>query len=146
MPIPAFNEHGFLPVGIHDCTLAELKARFGSFSDRRPQLYSKLEAFLSAARASRIVQSVLVDGSFVTSSLEPNDIDLILVLAAAHDFSADLLPDEYNVLSKRRVYRKYGFDLLVASAGSEPYRRYVTFFQQIRFEPARAKGILRVTL
>jgi len=41
MPIPALNEHGLLPAGIHDCTLDELKSRFGSFqiSDRRNQLF-----------------------------------------------------------------------------------------------------------
>ena len=29
MAIPAFNEHGLLPEGIHDCSLEEAQARFG---------------------------------------------------------------------------------------------------------------------
>ena len=59
MPIPFLDEHGFLPAGIHDCTLEEIKARFGSFqtTDRRPQLFAKLEAFLAEARAARMVQT-----------------------------------------------------------------------------------------
>jgi hypothetical protein len=148
MPIPAFNEDGFLPMGIHDCTVEELKVRFGTFqqSDRRSHLFTRLEAFLAEARASGIVQSVLVNGSFVTVAPEPNNIDLIVVVAPDHSFSADLSPREYNVLSKRSVHRRHGFDLLVACADSEEYRRYVRFFQQIRFEPGRSKGILRLKL
>lgn len=148
MPIPLLDDHGFLPVGVHDCTLEEIKARFGSFqaSDRRPRLFARLETFLSEANASRLVVSVLVDGSFVTAKTEPNDIDLVLVVARNHSFVADLSPLEYNVLSKRCVHRRHGFDLLVACADSDEYRRYVRFFQQIRFAPGRSKGILRIKL
>jgi len=148
MPIPALDEAGFLPAGVHICTLEEIKLRFGTFqrSDRRPELFRRLEAFLSEARASGIVLSVLIDGSFVTAKAEPNDIDVILVLAPEHNFAADLSPSNYNILSKRRVYRRYGFDLLVASAGSDEHRRYIQFFQQIRFEPRRTKGILEVRI
>lgn len=146
MPIPLLDQHGCLPVGVHDCTLEEIKARFGSFqqTEQRSRLFEKLEAFLAEVKAAGIVRSVLVDGSFVTAKPAPNDIDLILVVAPGHNFGADLSPIEYNVLSKRRVHRRYGFDLLVARADSEEYRRYVRFFQQIRFEPGRAKGILRI--
>jgi hypothetical protein len=41
MPIPDFTPDGFLPPGVHDCTLDELRVRFGVFrsNDRRPRLY-----------------------------------------------------------------------------------------------------------
>lgn len=42
-----------------------------------------------------------MDGSFVTAKSEPNDIDLVLVLAADHDFSADLPPVHYNLLDQK---------------------------------------------
>ena len=137
-----------LPKGIHDCTLEEIKARFGSFqwSDRRPQLFARLENFLREARATGLVLSVVVNGRFVTAKPDPNDIDLIVVVAADHDFGAELSPGEYAVLSKRRVRRRHGFDVLVARADSDQYRRYERFFQQIRFAPGRAKGILRIKL
>jgi hypothetical protein len=148
MPIPPFDEHGFLPAGIHDCTVEEIQARLAAFqgSDRRPQLWTRFKKFLSEATASGLVRAVLLDGSFVTAKPDPNDIDLIVVVPPGHDFSSDLKPPEYNVLSKRRVQRRHGFDLLVACADSDEYRRYVRFFQQIRFEPGRSKGILRVLL
>jgi len=37
---------------------------------------------------------VLVDGSFVTAKPEPVDLDLVLVVSANHDFSADFQPSE----------------------------------------------------
>ena len=51
-----------------------------------------------------------------------------------------------EVLSKRRVFRKYGFDLLVGRAGSEELERYVSFFQQVRLEPGKKKGIPRMVI
>jgi len=148
MPIPEFNENGLLPAGVHDCTLAEVAARFGVFqgSEQRPRLMAKLEAFVIEARGAGILREVLVDGSFVTAEPSPNDVDLIIVVASEHDFSADLSPAAYNIVSKRRVRRRYGFDLLVARAGSVEYGRWVEFFQQVRLEPAAIKGILRVQI
>jgi hypothetical protein len=146
--IPLFNEHGWLPDGIHDCTLDEAAARFGGFqsSDRRPLLWTRFSEFAREAKACGLVEAVLVDGSFVTAEPSPNDIDLVLIVSAHHDLAADFQPSEYNVLSKRRVNRRFGFDLLVARADSEEYRRYVGFFQQVRLEPGRKKGILRIWL
>jgi len=148
MPIPIFESSGLLPPGVHDCTLDEIKVRFGSFhgSDRRPQLFVKLLAFLSEVRASQIVRRLVVNGSFVTAKPAPNDIDLIVVVNADHDFTADLTPVAYNAVSKQRVRRRYGFDLLVAREGSVEYHRWTEFFQQVRLEPGRVKGILTLML
>ncbi len=148
MPIPALDSDGFLPVGVHDGTLDELKSRFGSFQgdDQRPKLWARFVKFVREARASGLVRALLVDGSFVTAKPDPNDIDLIVVVPPRHDFSADLSPVEYSVLSKRQVQRRHGFDVLVAAADSDQYRRYLEFFQQIRFETGRSKGIVRVLL
>lgn len=147
MPIPALNQDGLLPVGIHDCTLDEIRARFGTFrgSDQRPRLLAKLEAFIAEARAAGLVRSVIVDGSFVTSKAEPNDIDLIGVVSAEHDYTADLLPSQYNVLSRFRVRKRFGFDMVAAREGTETGDA-VGFFQQVRGQPHLRKGMLRLTL
>jgi len=88
----------------------------------------------------------LLNGSFVTAENEPNDIDLVVVVSLDHDFSVEFQPNEYNLLSKREVHRRFGFDLLVGRSESEEYRRYLEFFQQVRLEPERKKGILRIWL
>jgi hypothetical protein len=92
------------------------------------------------AESCGLIDAVLLNGSFVTAEDEPNDIDLVVVVSSDHDFSAEFQPSEYNVLSKRQVHRRFGFDLLVARSESEEYRRYLEFFQQVRLEPGRKKG------
>src|SRR6267143_6908647 len=98
MPLPALNHDGLLPPGIHDCTLDELKVGFGNFqgNDQRPRLFARLEDFLDEARTAGLVRCVLVNGSFVTSKPDPNDIDMVVVVSLGHDFAADLLPLQYN--------------------------------------------------
>jgi hypothetical protein len=148
MPIPNLNEQGLLPPGIYDCSLEEIGERFGTFqsTDRRPRLYEKLQVFLQQVRSTNLVIAVIVDGSFVTSKAVPNDIDLILVLPSSHDLRAELALMAYNVLSKRRVSRRYGFDILVARADAIEYTQSVEFFQQVRGQPHLHKGVLRIGL
>jgi len=92
--IPAFNEHGCPPEGIYDCTMKEATQRFGVFqsSDRRPRLWARFTEFIRQLKGCGFVETVIVDGSFVTSKPAPSDIDLVLVVATSHDFSADLTP------------------------------------------------------
>lgn len=94
MPIPALDEHGVLPVGVYDCTLDEIKRALGTFegSDRRPKLFEKFQQFVAEARAAKCGRSLLIDGSFVTATAEPNDVDLVLVLPLTHDLTTDLPP------------------------------------------------------
>ena len=147
MPTPDFDEHGLLPVGVHDCTLAEIAARFGVFqgSEQRPRLMAKLTGFLKEVRVSGIVCEVLVDGSFATDEPSPNDIDLIVVLPSTHDRAADLLPLQYNVVSRKRVRSRFGFDTVSVRQGTTEHATSIEFFQQVRGEPGLRKGILRLT-
>src|SRR2546428_445885 len=103
--LPPFNEHGLLPEGIHDCTLWEAEDRFGRFqqSERRPLLWAKFREFFGEMKATGLVAAVLLNGSFVTVKPDPNDIDLILVVAPTHDFARNLSPAEYNVLCGGKV-------------------------------------------
>lgn len=146
MAIPPFNEHGWLPDGIHDCTLEEAERQFSGFqrSDRRPELWARFTEFVREAKACGLVVAILVDGSFVTAEPAPNDIDLVLVVAANHDFSADLPPVQYNLLAQRRVWRRFGFDIVVVRNGSENLEQAVAFFQQVKQRPGAKKGILRI--
>jgi hypothetical protein len=105
-----------------------------------------LRAFVREAQACGLIKWVLVDGSFVTAEHNPNDVDLILVVPASHDFAADLPLRQYHVVSRRSVFRHYRLEVLVAREDSEEYRRYLAFFRQIRFEPGEQKGILRLRL
>ena len=148
MPIPSLDEHGFLPVGVHDCTLDEVRVRFGSFhgNEQRPNLFRKLQALIGELRSTRFAHCLLVDGSFVTAKPDPNDIDLVLVLPFAHDVTADLTPAQYNLVSRRRVQKRFGFDIVAVRESTIEYEEAVAFFEQVRHEPALQKGILRLLL
>ena len=92
------------------------------------------------------MEAVLVDGSLVTAKPDPSDIDLVLVVAANHDFSADLPPAQYNLLAQQRVHRRFGFDIVVVKDGSENLEQAIAFFQQVKQRPGVKKGILRIKL
>ena len=113
MTIPELDHDGFLPDGVHECSLGELEDRFGRFqrTDHRSVLFAKLVEYLGEVRSTGMATAVIVDGSFVTATAEPNDVDLVLVLSAGHDLAANLRPFEYNALSRRMVRQRYGFDL-----------------------------------
>jgi hypothetical protein len=148
VPIPALNQEGLLPEGIYECTVEEVEARFGRFqqSDRRPILWGKFKEFLREVTSSGVVIQMIINGSFLTASPSPNDIDIVLILSGQHDFAADLSPSEYNILSKRRVRRRFGFDIVLARAGTEEVVALVDFFQQVKHQPHLRKGILRIQL
>ena len=77
--IPPFDDFGCLPPGIHSATLAEAEARFGRQSElRRVQMESVRWMIGLAARAG--VQRIVLNGSFVTDIMEPNDVDCVLLL------------------------------------------------------------------
>src|SRR5688572_9933522 len=101
MPLPELSDQGVLPAGIYIGTLDELRERFGKYkrNEAHPKLFSRLSAFLSDVERLGFVLAVIVDGSFVTAKQEPEDVDLILVVEANHDFMAVLRPCEYNCVS-----------------------------------------------
>jgi hypothetical protein len=145
MPIPSLID-GFLPPGVHDCTIEELEDRFGRFQTRdvRCKLLVRLKAFLAASNACEFTSAVIVDGSFTTDKDEPNDIDVLFIVKQSHDLRAPLQPYEYNVVSRRQVRKLYGFDLLVAQEGTPQVAEYIAFFAQIRGDAVRRKGMLKV--
>ena len=148
MPIPMLNEVGLLPSGIYGCDVDEVGARFGNFqsSDRRPTIWRRFQEYFAEARRSGIIKELLLDGSFVTAKPDPNDIDIIVVVASDHDFGSDLPIADYNLLAQNRVRRRFGFDIVVVKDGSEDYRDAIAFFQQVRQRPGLLKGLLRLRL
>jgi hypothetical protein len=76
--LPPFDDDGNLPPGIHSCSIAELAARFGAGSEERATEISELLQFIDAAKAAG-VRRLLVNGSFVTAKLAPNDVDVVFL-------------------------------------------------------------------
>lgn len=76
--IPPFDDAGFLPPGVHPATIDEIDRRFGQSSElRRVQMESVRWLVDLAVRAG--AQRIVLNGSFVTDIMEPNDVDAVLL-------------------------------------------------------------------
>ena len=79
--IPPFDEHGYLPSGIHPATLDEVVARFGCESEIRRVQMQSLRWLVDLARRAGVLR-LIINGSFVTDVLEPNDVDCVLLIGS----------------------------------------------------------------
>lgn len=145
MAIPELNEEGLLPKGIHDCTVDEIGERFAGFgqSAQRKRLFRQLKEYLAEALGREEIVEILVNGSFVTDKAEPGDVDLIVGTRRNRTVTM-LAPVDYNLISNRRVKRRFDFDILSAPAGTPAFEQYVSEFKRAKGRPGKEKGILRV--
>jgi predicted nucleotidyltransferase len=77
--IPPFDEHGYLPPGIHPATLDQIAERFGQESEIRRVQMESLRWLIDLARRAGVAR-IVINGSFVTDAYEPNDVDCVLLL------------------------------------------------------------------
>jgi hypothetical protein len=77
--IPDFRDDGYLPEGLHVATEAEVTFRFGSSTNRRRRLALRLRRWVELSRCVS-AKRIFVDGSFVTTKPEPEDVDVVVWL------------------------------------------------------------------
>ena len=77
---PEFNEHGDLPLGIYQATLAEVIEHFGHGSLQRQHAAQRLERIYDLASSTGHLARFIVYGSFVTAKPNPNDVDVFLLM------------------------------------------------------------------
>ncbi len=149
------DEHGLLPDGVHDCSMEEIEERFGRFNGKetRVGLFAKLKEYFDELQTWHPDAVMVVDGSFVMGCVdEPEDIDLLIVLPPGCNTNADPRPIEYNLLSKRVLKKRFGFDVFTAPAGSVAENEWLDFFRQVNIKWHQTlgrslpptKGILKV--
>lgn len=80
MPIPNWNEYGLLPEGIHDCAIDDVSDRFG-FNEYRLGLIAGLEGAMQWLETMPPIESLIIDGSFVTNKERPGDIDAVAMIS-----------------------------------------------------------------
>jgi len=81
--LPLLDEFGYLPPGIHQCTVEELIARFGSGSPEREVETQELLDFMAWARRAGIMR-IIVNGSYVTAKAAPNNVDVVALPGAGY--------------------------------------------------------------
>jgi len=92
MPIPALNADGLLPAGVFDCTLPEVRVRFGAFrgSDHRARLFARLEELVLLMQSTVATASMNRTEAILTQTVEQLE-RLNEALAALH---RELLPGQ----------------------------------------------------
>lgn len=91
--IPAFDDYGNLPPGIHRATIGEVRERFGDGSPEREAEMAELESFTIWALGFGIAR-IIIDGSFVTGRLSPGDVDVVIL--PGPDANLDELPNDLD--------------------------------------------------
>lgn len=87
MALPAFNEAGDLPPGVYRALLAEVLERFGKGSRQRCIVADRLVRVYELVASTKHLARFVVFGSFVTAKVEPNDVDIILLMEDAFDLA-----------------------------------------------------------
>jgi hypothetical protein len=94
--LPALNNSGNLPEGIHLATEDEVCGRFATLSARRQWLGEQLRSLLALAKSTGQLTRVFLWGSFVTGKEVPNDFDVLLVMST--EFAVEALPTPAQVV------------------------------------------------
>lgn len=96
MPLPQLNDAGKLPAGVHQATMDEVLAQFGSGSAQRQAVTARLRRIYDLARATRKLERLILFGSYITAKPDPNDVDIILVMR--DDFDVQVCDEESRQL------------------------------------------------
>ena len=141
--IPKFRDDGYLPVGIHVATEAEVTFRFGSATPRRRRLTLRLRRWLELSRHTG-AHRFLIDGSFVTAKPEPNDIDAVVLIA--NDFERQVSAGLEAALELEEMLVTRHPEEIFAAEDSLDWDDWVEFFSRTRENDNRRKGLVEIEL
>ncbi len=85
MALPPLTEDGELPLGVHAASLREVLDQFGIGPAQRKAVALRLARVYRIAQATGHLARFVVFGSFVSNKLEPNDVDVFLIMADTFD-------------------------------------------------------------
>lgn len=116
MPIPIFDSYGDLPVGVHRATLVEVLERFGKGTSQRELVTSRLTRVYELAQQTGKLERFIIFGSYITTKPEPNDVDIILVMAddfTEHEYNPVLFP----IFEHLRAQQELGASIFAIRSG-----------------------------
>ena len=93
--IPPFDANGNLPPGTHPATIAEVVERFSRpRSLARHRRTTSLQSLYD--QTAVLHQGLYINGSYITSKLAPNDVDIAIIL-----------PPGFDVARVQRIARRF---------------------------------------
>lgn len=132
---------GYLPPGVHIVCWAELPPQFGVNSHRSTLLGGLQAALTNLAGAGCKV--IILDGSFVTGKILPNDYDGAWEPVGVDPLRIDPVLLDFS-RGRAAMKLKYGGELFPASARAAAGVCYRDFFQRDR--NGVPKGVLQIDL
>jgi hypothetical protein len=141
--IPAFEDDGNLPRGIHWAMWSEIHDRFGTNEHRRSLLAGLKRALLSLKMAG--CQTAYIDGSFVTNTEVPGDFDACWDPTGVDPHSLDpvLLTFDPGRATQKMKYLGELFPTTARSGNQGPI--FLDFFQSDK-DTGKPKGIIAIDL
>lgn len=143
MVIPDFRDDGYLPIGLHKATEAEVAARFGQTTTKRISLMTRLSRWLELSRGVGALR-FLANGSFVTAKPEPQDVDCVCWLPL--DFEQQYEWGKYEAFRLREdIYRGEPKEIYPVFDVHQ-WNHWIEFFGRTREVDGRGKGLIEITL
>ena len=141
--IPDFRDDGYLPEGLHLATEAEVTFRFGTATARRKRLALRLRRWIELARAVT-ARRLFVDGSFVTSKSEPNDVDAVIWIP--DDFIHRVSSGNPEALELESMLLTRRPEEIFAAEDRRDWSDWLEFFSRTRETDGRRKGVVEIEL
>jgi hypothetical protein len=141
--IPMLRDDGYLPEGLHLASEAEVLFRFGSSTPRRRRLASRVRRWIGLLRSVGAVR-LLIDGSFITSKPEPQDVDAVAWLPV--DFHRQIKDEVEAALELEQMLLTRHPEELFGAEDDFDWKEWIEFFSRTRESDGRRKGLVEVQL
>jgi hypothetical protein len=141
--IPPFRPDGYLPDGVHVSSEAEVIFRFGSSSRLRRRLALRLRRWIELGKQVG-AKRLLIDGSYVTASEEPQDVDTIILLP--QNFAQQVEQEFAPALELEEMLLTRRPEEIFAAEDESDWQEWVRFFAQTREADSRRKGLVEIRL
>jgi hypothetical protein len=145
LAIPPFREDGWLPVGHHSASWDEIVARFGGVpGSQRAFLTAQLLVLRDTLHELGVRGYLLLDGSYISAKLEPNDFDVLLVAPSDVQAMQEADPRLARLLDVEIAEQEGGYTLFYIPNDSPALALLSTLWDVSK--DGVAKGVIRVEL
>ncbi len=141
--IPEFGHDGYLPEGLYLSSEAEITFRFGTSTRTRRRLILRVRRWIYIASQVR-ARRLFIDGSFITSKLDPNDVDAVILLPL--DFDDQLAANSQAALELEEMLLTRRPEEIFAAEDETDWNDWIEFFSRTREADGRRKGLVEVEL
>ena len=107
MTLPNLNHAGELPIGIHQATIDEVIAQFGSGTLQREVVTARLQRIYQIVKDTGNLHQLIIFGSYITTKPEPNDVDVVIIFN--DDFDLTVCSEEVKrLLNYQQAENEFG--------------------------------------